>query len=83
MYMCIAFVDYVFASLVAQMENNPAAMQKTLFQSLGWDNSLEDSMETHSSILTRRIPMDRGAWQLQSMGLQRIRHDWVTKHTAH
>ena len=62
MYMYIAFVDYVFASLVAQMENNPPAMQKTLFQSLGWDNSLEDSMETHSSILALENPTDRGGW---------------------
>ena len=23
-------------------------------------------------------PMDRGAWQLQSMGLQRVGHEWAT-----
>ena len=27
-------------------------------------------------------PADRGAWQLQSMGLQRVRHDWMTKHAC-
>ena len=37
-------------------------------------------MTTHSSILAQRIPMDRGAW-LQSMGLQRVGHNWATKHS--
>ena len=26
-------------------------------------------------------PVDGGAWRAQSMGSQRVRHDWVTKHT--
>ena len=38
---------------------------------------LEEAIATHSSILAWRIPMDRG---LQCMGLQRVGHDWVTKH---
>ena len=29
---------------------------------LGWEDSLEEEMATHSSILALRIPMDRGAW---------------------
>ena len=31
-------------------------------QSLGWEDSLEKEIATHSSILAWRIPMDRGAW---------------------
>ena len=31
-------------------------------QSLGQEDPLESEMATHSSILARRIPMDRGAW---------------------
>ena len=27
-------------------------------------------------------PMDRGAWQLQSMGLQRVGHEWATQHAC-
>ena len=50
------------ASLVAQMVKNPPAMQKTWILSLGWEDPLEEGMATHSSILARRIPMDRGAW---------------------
>ena len=30
----------------------------------GWDDSLEEGMATHSSILAWRTPMDRGAWGL-------------------
>ena len=38
------------ASLVAQVVKNPAAMQETWVQSLGWEDSLEEGMATHSSI---------------------------------
>ena len=37
-------------------------MQETQVQSLGGEDPLEKEMATHSSILTWRIPMDRGAW---------------------
>ena len=45
------------------MVENPPAMWKTWVQSLGWEDSLEEGMATHSSILAWRIPMDGGAWQ--------------------
>ena len=45
-------------------------------ESLGQEDPLEEGMATHSSILSRRIPMDRGAWQaINSMGSQRVVHD--------
>ena len=48
--------------LVVQTVKNLPAVQETRFQSLGWEDTLEEGMATHSSILTWRIPMDRGAW---------------------
>ena len=51
------------ASLVAQTVKNPPAMQETWVPSLGWKDSLEKGMSTHSSILAWRFPRDRGAWQ--------------------
>ena len=48
---------------MAQMVKNLPAMQETWVRSLGWEDPLEEGMATHSSILTWRIPMDRGAWQ--------------------
>ena len=74
-------------SLVAQMENNPPAMQETWVRSLGQEDPLKKGIATHSCILIWRIlwreknPMDRGAW-LQSMGSQRAGHDWTAKHTC-
>ena len=38
-------------------------IQKTWVQSVGWEDSLEEGMATHSSVVAWRIPMDRGAWQ--------------------
>ena len=64
---------YIWASLVAQMVKNLPAMQETQVQSLGWEDPLKKGMATHSSILAWRIP-----WIEESMGLQRVRYDWVT-----
>ena len=50
-----------WASLVAQMVKNLPAMREIWVQSLGWEDSLEEDMATHSSILAWRIPMDRRA----------------------
>ena len=36
---------------------------------LGWEDLLEEGMVTHSSILTWRIPTDRGAWQVAVHGV--------------
>ena len=48
--------------LVAQMVKNLPAMWETWVQSLGWEDSLEEGMTTHSSILAWKIPMHRGVW---------------------
>ena len=53
---------------MAQTVKNLVAMQETWVQSLGWEDPLEEGMVTHSSILTWRIPMDRGAWQATAHG---------------
>ena len=37
-------------------------MQETWVPSLDWEDSLEEGMATHFSLLAWRIPMDRGAW---------------------
>ena len=54
-------------------------MQETPVQSLGWEDPLEEGMATHSSILAWRIPWAEESGGLQSMGLQRVRHDLATK----
>ena len=57
------------ASLVAQTVKNLPAMQETWVRSLGWEDSLQEGMATHSSILAWRIPMDRGARQATVHGV--------------
>jgi len=47
----------------------------TQVQSLGWEDTLEKEMTTHSSILAWRIPWTEEPGGLQSMGWQRVRHD--------
>ena len=42
---------------------------------------LETEMATHSSILAWRIPWTEEPGRLQSMGLQRVGHDWATSLT--
>ena len=55
------------ASLVAQMIKSLLAMQETWVLSLGWEDTLEQGMDTHSSILARRIPWTEEPGRLQSM----------------
>ena len=51
-------------------------LQETWVLSLGQEDPLEKDMATHSSILAWRIPWTEEPSGLQSMGLQRVRHDW-------
>ena len=64
---------YIRASLVAQTVKSPPAMRETWVRSLSWEDPLEKGMATGNSILAWRIPRT-----VQSMRLQRVRHDWAT-----
>ena len=64
--------------LVAQMVKRLPKMRKTQVQSLGQEDLLEKEMATHSSILAWKIPWTEEPGGLQSMGSQRVRHDWAT-----
>ena len=63
----------VFLGFVAQLIKNLPAVRETWVWFLSWEDTLEKGKATHSSILAWRIP-----WTVYSMGLQRIRYDWVT-----
>ena len=66
------------ASLVAQMVKSLPAMQETRVWFLGGEDPLEKEMAAHSSTLAWKIPWMEEPGGLQSMGSQRIGHDWVT-----
>ena len=63
------------ASLVAQMVKNQPAMQETWVQSLGWEDSLEKEVATHSNILGWEIPWTEEPDRLYSTwGCKMVRH---------
>ena len=73
-------IDYTptQASLVAQMVKNQSSVWETQVPSLGQEDPVEKGMATHSSFLAWRIPWTEEPGRLQSMGLQRVGHDWAT-----
>ena len=73
----------MWTSLVAQTVKNLPAVQETWVQSLDWKRPLEKEMVIHSSILAWRIPWTEEPGGLQSVGLQRVKHDRATNtHTS-
>ena len=65
----------IWSSLVAQRLKRLPPMRNTWVRSLGREDPLEKEMATHTSILAWRITWMEGPLRLQSMGLQRVRHD--------
>ena len=65
----------LWASLVAQRLKPLPPMQETWVRSLGQEDPLEKEMVTPSSILAWIIPWTEEPGRLQSMGLERVRHD--------
>ena len=61
--------------LVTQMAKNLSAMQETRVQSLAQEEPLKKGMATHSSILYWKVPWTEEPDRLQSIGLQRVRHN--------
>ena len=59
-----------------------STMLETQVQSLGWEDPLEKEMAIHSSTIAWKIPWTEEPGRLQSMGLQRVRHDWATSLTT-
>ena len=64
----------VMASLVPLLVKNLPAVQETGVRSLGWEDSLEKEMATHSSIPAWKISWTEEPDGLQSMRSQRVGH---------
>ena len=54
-------------------------MQETQLQALAQEDPLEKDMATHFRTPAWKIPWTEEPGGLQSMGLRRVRHDWMTK----
>ena len=72
----------LWVSLRAQLVKNSSAMREIWVWSLGWEDPLEEGMATPSSILAWRIPWTEEPGGLQSMGSQRVGHDWASKYST-
>ena len=68
---------------MAYMVKTLSAMQETWVWSLGQKDPLEKGMATHSSMFVWRIPWAEDPGRLQSMGFQRVRHNWATNTHTH
>ena len=53
-------------------------MQETRVRALAWEDPLDKEMAIHSSTIAWKIPWPGGPGRLQSMGSQRVRHNWET-----
>ena len=69
---------YLWASLVAQTVSSLPIIQETRVWSLAREDPLEKEMATHFNILPWKIPWAKEPCGLQSMGLHRVGHNWVT-----
>ena len=60
---------------LAQLVKSLPATQETWVRPLGREDPLEKGTTIHSSSLALRIPRTEELGRVQSMGLQRVRHD--------
>ena len=74
---------YMLGSPSGPAEKNTFEMQGTHIQSLGLEDPMEEGMTIHSSILFGKIPWTEEPGGLQSMELQRVRHNWSNCMHAH
>ena len=80
---CSWFTIFCWAPLVAQTLKNLPAMRETWVWSLGWENPLEEGMawQPIPVFLPGESLWTKEPGRLQATGSQRVRHDWVAKHT--
>ena len=69
----------ILQARLQQYVNRELPMFKTPVRPLGWEDPREKGVSNHSSILAWKIPWTEEPVRLQSVGLQRIGHDWATK----
>ena len=64
------------------MVKNLPTMQETQVLSLDQEDALEKGMAIHSNILAWRIPWTEECGKLQTMQLQKVRHNWESNTTT-
>jgi len=64
--------------MVKKKKKNHPPLWETRVQSQDWEDTLEKRTAAHSNFLSWRIPCTEQPGGLQSIGSQRVRHDWET-----
>ena len=78
---CVPMADAP-VSLVAQVVKNPPTMRETWVRFLAWEDPLVDSTQPLPVFLPGKSPWMEEPDGLQSLGVQRVGHDWVTKNST-
>ena len=76
-------LQYSWVSLVAQMVKNLSTLWETLVWSLAWEDPLRRAWQPTPVFLPGESPWTKEPGGLQSMGSQRVRHNWATKHSTY
>ena len=74
----LIYAFIIIASLVAQTVKCLPTTWETRVRFLDWEDPLEKEMATRSSAFAWKIPWTEDTGRLQSMGSQRVGHDWAT-----
>ena len=79
--MTVRFLKVVFLGFPggSRVKNLPA-MQKTWVRSLGWKDPLEEKWGPTPVFLPGESPWAEEPGELNSVGSQRVRYGWATKH---
>ena len=80
-YLVIFFLHSLTTETCVTMLLKAYSRQETRVWPMGQEDSMETGIATHFSILAWRIPWTEEPGGLQSMGSQRVRHNWATEHT--
>ena len=80
---CFCFWGHDFFLTFTGVQKSLPTMWETQVPSQGREDTLVTEMATHFSNLAWRIPWTEEPGRLQSMGSQRIRHNWMTNAHTH
>ena len=74
------FMNIIFLISVNIIKNYFCRSKKTWVWSLGQEVPLEKGMEAYCTVLAWRIPWTEESGRLQSLGSQRVGHNWICTH---
>ena len=77
MFALVFLQSYEYSEKTLMLGDNEGKRRRE-WQRMRWFDSITNSMDMNLNKL-QKIVEDRGAWRVESMGSQRVRHDLVTE----